>query len=83
MDERDRTLLLADPSCSSEVITMRLIAVKHVKYNGIMREPGDEFEASDKDAQMLKGFGKARDAIEPVLTPRLGRYKRRDMTAEE
>lgn len=38
-----------------------LEATRTVRYGGKDRQPGDQFEASDKDAKILKAIGKAKD----------------------
>ncbi len=37
-------------------------AIKEHRYGGAQRFPGDEYEASDKDAKLLKAVGKSGDA---------------------
>jgi hypothetical protein len=43
---------------------MRLIAVTEVYYASRTRNPGDPFEASEQDARILVGLGKA---VAPVV----------------
>lgn len=70
---------------------MRLVAVQEFPYGGRNLKPGDPFEASDEDARILKGVGKARGEGEEksqektdVTEPRKKRtYKRRDLRAED
>lgn len=57
----------------------RLIATSTYSYAGKTIKAGDEFEASEKDAFLLKLCHKAIDA-EPVRTKR--QYRRRDLSAE-
>lgn len=61
----------------------RLIAEAAFAYATKALKPGDEFEASDKDANILKLAKRARDA-KPSDGGRRGRgnYIRRDMRAE-
>jgi len=42
-----------------------LKAIREVRYAGETRYPGDTFEASDKDAKLLKAIGKAEYGGEP------------------
>lgn len=47
---------------------MKLIATQEFPYGGKTLKPSDSFEsASDEDARILKGVGKAKDA--PVAKP--------------
>jgi len=39
----------------------KLVATKELFYAGKTRNVGDEFDASDKDAKILKAIGKASD----------------------
>lgn len=70
---------------------MKLIAQKPLRYAGVSLNVGDEFEASDKDAGLLKVIGKAKDApavydpVEPrreiqddTHKPRRGRHRKAD-----
>lgn len=50
---------------------MKLIATTRFTYAGKNLRAGDEFEAKDKDAKLLKAIGRAKDA-----------YFRRDMRAD-
>jgi len=73
---------------------MQLKATRNLWYDGKSYFPGDTFEASDKDAFILKGIKKAVDADEGYYTTSLEhtgvkekrrkrrQYKRRDMSAE-
>lgn len=69
---------------------MRLIATQRFPYDNKALKVGDPFDASDKDAQMLIGFGKARagnaaenSSEQNTQSPRKKRqYRRRDMEAE-
>lgn len=74
---------------------MDLIAKKSLRYAGRSLVPGDKFEASAKDARLLKAIGKAVDAgeatpgearkevgIEPIK-PAKGAYRTRRMKAED
>lgn len=45
---------------------MKLIALKSLRYAGVSLQPDEEFEATAKDARLLKAIGKAADA--PVET---------------
>lgn len=48
---------------------MKLIALQEFPYAGKALKPGDEFDsASNEDARILKGVGKARDAEKHVET---------------
>lgn len=47
---------------------MKLIAIKALRYAGMSLLPEEEFEASAKDARLLKAIGKAADAPEPPAT---------------
>jgi len=72
--------------------------IDHLPYGGVVYRQGDRFFASDEDARLLKGFGKARDsapATDAASSPtddllganqpprRRGRYNRADMRAED
>lgn len=73
--------------------------IDHLPYGGVVYRNGDRFFASDEDARLLKGFGKARDSSAPApdsdSSPsadllganqpprRRGRYNRADMRAED
>lgn len=37
--------------------------IDHLPYGGVVYREGDRFIASDEDARLLKGFGKARDDV--------------------
>lgn len=41
----------------------RLIAIKELRYAGLTYLAGTPFEASDKDAKLLKLIGKAKDSV--------------------
>jgi hypothetical protein len=57
--------------------------IDELPYAGVIHKMGDKFFASDEDARLLKGFGKARDAAEPAKpSSGRGRYRRADMRAE-
>lgn len=43
---------------------MKLVATKSLSYNTRRLQPGDQFEASDKDAKLLVGIKKAVAAID-------------------
>lgn len=59
-----------------------LIAQAAFRYATKPLQPGDEFEASEKDARILKLAQRARDA-KPEEGKRGGRrYQRRDLLAE-
>lgn len=71
---------------------LKLIAKKSLRYAGKSFVPGDEFEASAKDARILKAIRKADDAVaadtvtpdEPVeltKTVRPDKYRTRRMKA--
>lgn len=47
---------------------MKLIAIKPLRYAGRSLLPDEEFEASAKDARLLKAIGKAADASMPLAT---------------
>ena len=55
--------------------------IDHLPYAGVVYRHGDKFFASDEDARLLKGFGKAKD-VEGDAHRRRGRYSRADMRAE-
>lgn len=72
----------------------RLVAVQRFYFSGRNREAGEVFEATEEYGRLLKGWNKARDATpadEAAASgaeadePRTGRgrYKRRDMRAED
>ena len=76
----------------------KLVAIKEHRYASRTMMPGEEYEASDKHAKLLKVIGKAKDAAPAVAAPvappapeeppapsvpRRGRYARRDMQATE
>lgn len=42
-----------------------LVATKKLRYNGKELGPGDQFEASDKDAMILRAIEKAEDVTVP------------------
>lgn len=46
-----------------------LVATKDFPYAGKPLKPGDSFEASDNDAMILKGVGKAKDAPVSAAPP--------------
>lgn len=52
----------------------RLKATKSMRYASRRLEPGDEFDANNRDARVLKAIGKAEDAPEPRRGP--GRPRR-------
>lgn len=59
--------------------------IDHLPYAGVVFRSGDKFFASEEDARLLKGFGKAKDAKASTVeepTQRRGRYRRADMRAE-
>jgi hypothetical protein len=58
-----------------------LVAEVAFTYATKQLKPGDEFEASEKDAHILKLAKRAKDAVSGE-TRRSRRYQRRDMTAE-
>lgn len=58
--------------------TVRLIAKSAYAYAGTPLVAGDLFDASERDAQILKVTGKAYDAPRLRKTP----YARKDVTAE-
>ena len=61
------------------LIMPTLVAEMAFTYAHKALKAGEEFEASDKDANILKLAKRARDAGE---AKRSRRYQRRDMTAE-
>ncbi len=60
----------------------QLIAEAAFNYATKPLKPGDEFEASDKDAKILKLAKRARDPRPGDKRRSGGRYQRRDMVAE-
>lgn len=69
---------------------MKLIATKPLLYAGQSLNVGDEFEASEKDAKLLKAIRKAEDAPEKAVAesepePALAKrtYKTRRMKADD
>lgn len=58
----------------------RLTALKEVRYAGVQRFPGDEFEASDKDARLLMAVKRAAP-VEVKDVP--ARQKRADVGTKE
>ena len=73
-----------------------LIATRAYRYGGRALQPGDPFEASSRDARLLKAIRKAKAAPEVVASDEepsgdeaaqvsrgRGRYQRRDMRAED
>lgn len=75
----------------------KLIANEVLRYAGKELAAGDEFDASDTDAFVLRGVGKARDVVAAAAletkdesaelgrrgTSRAGRYSRADMRAKD
>lgn len=72
----------------------RLQAIREVRYAGVTYLAGDTFDASDKDAKLLKAIKKAVAAAEepaveipkeepPAPNFEAGHYRRRDMRAED
>jgi hypothetical protein len=55
---------------------MRLIALKEFNYADKDLKVGEPFEANEHDAQLLKGWGKAKDATSKRS------YQRRDLVSE-
>lgn len=69
---------------------LKITAIKDLRYAGVSLVTGDDFEASDKDARILKAIGKARDyvaevAVEPTPEPvkKAGTYRTRQMKAAD
>lgn len=68
---------------------MKLVAAKELRYAGRSLKAGESFEASEKDAKVLKAIGKAKDPPRRGRPPKdgiaaeTGEYLRRDMRAEE
>jgi hypothetical protein len=60
---------------------MQMIATRKFTYAGRMLKVDETFTASERDAELLEGFGKARPAEAQPKSKR--RYKRRDMQAED
>ncbi len=63
----------------------QLTALKPFPYARKSLKPGDDFEASSKDARILIVIGKARRRVEapaPVIAKAKRTYKRKDLTAE-
>lgn len=46
---------------------MKLTATKALRYGGKNLINGDDFEATEKDARLLKAIGSATDAVEKAL----------------
>ncbi len=73
-------------------MSVRLVARSRFPYANRALRPGDEFDASDKDAFILIGAGTAAPADPEVTTPaaavaeeqpaRRRKYRRRDIVAE-
>ena len=59
----------------------QLIAKAAFPYAGRSLQPGDRFEATEKDANLLKMVKRAEDADASPDEPRRRRYQRRDMVA--
>lgn len=67
--------------------------IDRLPYAGVLYQRGDKFFASDEDARLLKGFGKAADASASGEQTEVfageqpkrrgGRYRRADMRAED
>lgn len=55
---------------------MRMIAMENFPYAGRTLRPGDEFDATERDADILEKIGKAYFSGH-------GTYGRRDMVAEQ
>ncbi|WP_395066179.1 hypothetical protein [Paraburkholderia silvatlantica] len=75
---------------------MKMIATKSFSYAGKSRRPGDEFEVADRDVRVLTAVKRVKPAppSRPVTRdmapeqadegkPRKGRYRRRDVRAED
>lgn len=64
---------------------MQVVAIMNFPYDGKDRKAGDRFEATPKDAEVLKIFGRIELVAEDEAPPpkRRRAYKRRDMTAEQ
>jgi hypothetical protein len=69
---------------------MRMIACKRIFYGGALHVRGAAFDAADDDVKQLLKGGSARvpaqaapPPAEPAPHPTRGRYRRRDLTAEE
>lgn len=64
---------------------MKLIATQEFPYGGKELKPGDPFEsATDEDARILKGVGKARvDGHEPTPPKSDGLFERKDERSSE
>lgn len=65
---------------------MKLIATQEFSYGGKSLKPGDPFEsATDEDARILKGVGKARaaDGHEPSPPKSGGLFERKDERGSE
>lgn len=66
---------------------MKIVAKKALRYAGRSLVPGDEFEASSKDARLLKAIGKAEEAEDrdetktESLPDAKGKYRTRRMKA--
>jgi hypothetical protein len=48
---------------------MKLAATKRMRYGGRSLQPGDAFEATNRDARILKAIGKATD-VDPEIAER-------------
>lgn len=48
---------------------MRLRATREVYYQSKTRNVGDEFNATDQDARILIGIGKAMEVVLPIIEP--------------
>lgn len=63
---------------------MRIVAaVDNLYYAGKSHRCGEVFDASDKDAKVLKLLNRAIDAPPPIQEPPRRQYRRRDMVAED
>jgi hypothetical protein len=59
---------------------MKMTATKQVYYGGKERRPGEQFEATARDARILAAIRKATPAAPQAVTPKT---QARDMTAEQ
>ena len=48
---------------------MRLIALEEITYDGKTNKPGDPFDASDHDGDLLIKVGKAKEKYSGVVNP--------------
>lgn len=61
----------------------QLVAKAAFTYAARALKPGDKFEASDKDAKILRLTKRAADDLDQTEPRRNRRYQRRDLLAED